>query len=227
MSKRDEETLNADRPVYAIDNQILHGFFERCQHRSIPKNGIIIRSGDAADRMYYIVSGSAAVTSTEDDGTTVLLAYLREGDFVGEIGLFFRGQSRRVTVRARTACELAEIGYDQLDALMNGEQLRERAELLYAVGLQLSRRLLQSSRRVVRMASMDVPERVAQTLLDLCEEPNATPHQEGAQLHISRVELANIVGCTREMVARALKKLENEGKISVSGKDIVVRRNKI
>jgi CRP/FNR family cyclic AMP-dependent transcriptional regulator len=69
---------------------------------------------------------------------------------------------------------------------------------------------------------MDVSGRVARTLLDLCKEPDAMTHPDGMQIRITRQELGRIVGCSREMVGRVLKNLEDQHLISVAGKTIVV-----
>ena len=72
------------------------------------------------------------------------------------------------------------------------------------------------------LAFVDVSGRVAQTLLDLCQEPDAMTHPEGMQIKITRQELGKIVGCSREMAGRVLKTLEQDGLVSVSGKTMVV-----
>jgi preprotein translocase subunit SecA len=64
--------------------------------------------------------------------------------------------------------------------------------------------------------------RVAKTLIDLIDEPDAMTHPKGKQIRISRQEISRIVGCSREMVGRVLKQLEEQGMIEVSGKTIVV-----
>ena len=69
---------------------------------------------------------------------------------------------------------------------------------------------------------MDVTGRVARTLLDLCEQPDAMTHPDGMQIRITRQELGRIVGCSREMVGRVLKNLEEQGLITAQGKTIVV-----
>ena len=69
---------------------------------------------------------------------------------------------------------------------------------------------------------MDVTGRISRTLLDLCSEPDALTHPQGMQIRVSRQELSRIVGCSREMAGRVLKQLEEQGKIGVSGKTIVV-----
>ena len=63
---------------------------------------------------------------------------------------------------------------------------------------------------------------VAKTLIDLTEEPDAMTHPKGSQIRISRQEISRIVGCSREMVGRVLKQLEDQGMITVTGKTIVV-----
>jgi CRP/FNR family transcriptional regulator, cyclic AMP receptor protein len=63
---------------------------------------------------------------------------------------------------------------------------------------------------------------VAHTLLELTQEPDAMTHPDGMQIRITRQEIARIVGCSREMVGRVLKELEEEELISAKGKTIVV-----
>jgi CRP/FNR family cyclic AMP-dependent transcriptional regulator len=69
---------------------------------------------------------------------------------------------------------------------------------------------------------MDVTGRVARTLIDLSKEPDAMTHPDGMQIRITRQELGRIVGCSREMVGRVLKNLEEQGLITAKGKTMVV-----
>ena len=87
-------------------------------------------------------------------------------------------------------------------------------------------RLRRTSGTVGRLAFMDVSGRVARTLRDLCKEPDAMTHPNGMQIRITRQELGRIVGCSREMVGRVLKILEQQSLISAKGKTIVVFGNR-
>ena len=175
-----------------------------------------------ADTLYYIVEGSATVTTEDDEGRELILAYLNKGNFIGEMGIFMEQGRREVQVRTRSKCELAQISYTRLEQLLHTELRDECPHILFAIGHQLTDRLLHTSRKVRRLAFMDVTGRIARTLLDLCEEPATLSHPEGRQLKISRQEISRIVGCSREMAGRVLKTLEQEGMISVAGKTIVV-----
>ena len=87
---------------------------------------------------------------------------------------------------------------------------------------QMALRLRNTSRKVGDLAFTDVSGRVARALLDLCKQPDAMTHPAGMQIKITRQELGRIAGCSREMVGRVLKNLEEQHLITASGKTIVV-----
>jgi len=208
--------------VVAIDHDAMTRFLSYCDNRKVPKKGLILRAGAPADKLYYLVQGSASVIDSDEDGNEIVLAYLNAGDFIGELGLFYRTNTRSANIRARSACVLAEIEYQRLHQLFDRELKNAHSQILSAVGLQLAQRLLQTSRRVTRLAFMDVSGRIARTLTELCNEPDAKTHPNGIQLHISRQEIARIVGCKRETVGRVLKSMEEDGLVEAKGMDIVV-----
>jgi len=197
-------------------NPTLDRFLEHCHRRRYPAKSVIIYAGDKPDVLYYIVEGSVTVLIEDSDGREIVLAYLNPGDFFGEMGLFDE-TNRSAWVRTRNQCELAEISYARFR-----QMAEEDASILFALATQMAARLRKTSRKVGDLAFMDVTGRVARTLLDLCKEPDAMTHPDGMQIRITRQEIGRIVGCSREMVGRVLKALEEQGLISVKGKTIVV-----
>ncbi len=108
------------------------------------------------------------------------------------MGLFIESDSREVILRTRSACELAEISYDRLQQLMFGPLAGDAPRLLYSIGVQLSRRLLTTSRKASRLTFLDVTDRIVRTLHDLTKEPEAMSHPQGTQMRVSRQELARL-----------------------------------
>ncbi len=198
-------------------NLAMQRFLEYCHRRTYPAKTVIVNAGDPSEELFYIIKGSVSVVMEDDDGHEIVLAYLNEGDFFGEIGMFDEKRERSALVRTRTECEVAQIGYERLKAVSS-----ELPEVLYAMMSQLALRLRNTSRKVGDLAFMDVSGRVARALLDLCKQPDAMTHPDGMQIRITRQELGRIAGCSREMVGRVLKNLEEEHLICVSGKTIVV-----
>ena len=218
----DAAPRNITPPMLTLDDASLAKFLAVCHRRRYPSKTAIFRPGDPATTLYYIIDGSLTVSSEDDEGRELILAYINKGEFIGEMGLYVDTQRREVMVRSRTPCELAEISYERLFNLFDGPLHGEAPRILFAIGSQLTKRLLHTSRKVSRLAFMDVTGRVARTLIDLTTEPDALSHPQGTQIRVSRQEISRIVGCSREMVGRVLKQLEEAGKISVKGKTIVV-----
>ncbi len=195
----------------------LDQFLANCHRRKYPAKSTIIYAGDESDALYYILKGSVTVMIEDDDGREMIMAYLNEGDFFGEMGLFEVDPSRSAWVKAKTECEVAEVSYPKFRQLA-----REDAEILFAVSAQIAGRLRATTRKVGDLAFLDVTGRVAGTLLDLCKQPDAMTHPDGMQIKVTRQEIGRIVGCSREMVGRVLKNLEEQGLVSVKGKTMVV-----
>jgi CRP/FNR family cyclic AMP-dependent transcriptional regulator len=202
--------------------EALDHFLHLCHTRSYPAKTNIIRPGDIGDKLLFIIEGSVSITVDDEEGHELILAYLNRNDFIGEIGIFKGSETRTVTVKTRTQCQLAEISYDRLKQALKKELLDYAPDILYMLGEQLSTRLLITSRKYQDLAFMDVEGRIARTLLDLCKEPDAITHPDGMQLSITRQEIGRIVGCSREMAGRVLKELVDKELISAHGKTIVV-----
>lgn len=192
-------------------------FLSHCHRRRYPAKSTIIYAGDKSDSLYYIVRGSVTVLIEDDEGKEMIVAYLNDGDFFGEMGLFDKEDSRSAWIRAKTECEVAEISYNKFQ-----EIIEEHPEFVFALSTQMAQRLRATTRKVGDLAFLDVTGRVARTLLDLCKEPDAITHPDGMQIKITRQEIGRIVGCSREMVGRVLKTLEEQGLVEVKGKTMVV-----
>lgn len=66
----------------------LDKFLSLCHRRRYSAKSTIIYAGDSSDSLYYIVKGSVTILIEDDDGRDIIIAYLNEGDFFGEMGLF-------------------------------------------------------------------------------------------------------------------------------------------
>ena len=191
-----------------------------CHRRRYTAKSTIIYAGDRCETLFFIVKGSVTILIEDDDGREMIIAYLNSGDFFGEMGLFEKEgveKERSAWVRAKTECEVAELTYATFRELT-----LQDPDILFALGSQMAERLRNTTRKVGDLAFLDVTGRVARTLLDLCKQPDAMTHPDGMQIKITRQEIGRIVGCSREMVGRVLKALEEQGLVNVKGKTMVV-----
>jgi CRP/FNR family transcriptional regulator, cyclic AMP receptor protein len=192
-------------------------FLSQCHRRRYPARSTIIYAGDKSDSLFFIIKGSVTVIIEDNEGREMIMAYLNEGDFFGEMGLFDEFSPRSAWIKAKSECEVAEISYTKFREIS-----LQDPRIMYFIGEQMATRLRKTTRKVGDLAFMDVTGRVARTLLDLSQEPDAMTHPDGMQIKITRQEIGRIVGCSREMVGRVLKNLEDQGLVSVKGKTMVI-----
>lgn len=206
-----------------ISSPAIDCFLQHCHVKNYPAKSSILRAGEINKKLFFILEGSVLVgIEDEEDGRRLIYAYLNKGEFIGEIGIFNAAKRIGANVRTRSRCKLAEIPYSKFQLAMKKELAEYATEILFIIGKQLAARLLITSRNFRDLAFMDTEGRVARTLLDLCQEPDAIAYPEGRQIKITRQELSQLVGCSREVAGRVLKELENKNMISMQGKNILV-----
>ena len=96
--------------------------------RRYTNKSTIIFAGDTSETLYYLVKGSVTVAIEDDEGKEIIVAYLNDGDFFGEMGLFDQEDPRSAWIRAKSDCEVAEISYSKFHELV-----QEYPELLFSV----------------------------------------------------------------------------------------------
>ena len=195
----------------------MEAFLSVAHKRKYPRGSTIIYAGERSDSIFYITQGSVTVLVEDESEREIIVAYLNAGDFVGEMAMFGYHGKRTAWVKAKIECEVAELSYTKF-----AELSKKDSGMLYQLASQLAERLGKTTQKVGDLAFLDVTGRVAHTLLDLSKEPDAMTHPDGMQIKITRQEIGRIVGCSREMVGRVLKTLEDQGLVSVNGKTMVV-----
>ncbi len=215
--------MNINNNKDPVRQEALAHFLRLCHIKTYPAKAVLIHAGQVNETLFYIVEGAVVVDAEDEmDGKELILAYLNKGDFVGELGVFNGKDPRQVNVKTRCECKIAEITHDRIRSVLKRELPEYATDILFMIGEQMAKRLLMTSRNFRDLAFMDTKGRIARTLLDLCKEPDAITHPDGMQLYISRQEIGRIVGCSREVVGRVLKELEEKELITAHGKTIVV-----
>ena len=108
---------------------------ETSTERSDEPGAVIVQEGDAGDAIFLIGSGSVEAVVSAEDGQTILLSVMGEGDTFGEMA-FFDGRERSATVKAREACVALEIEAQAVRCLMD-----EHPDIGVKVLLKVSQRL--------------------------------------------------------------------------------------
>lgn len=184
--------------------------------RQVPRHKTIVFVGAKTDSLFVIVSGSAKVLNRDAEGREVILSMLEAGKCFGEMGLI-DDSPRSADVVANEACELLVISKADFT-----RALSENTELCLNIMKSLVLRLREANHKIESLALMDVYGRVAKLLLDNSEKENGV---RIVKRKITKLDMAKMVGASREMVSRVMKDLEHRGFVRVESGRIVLNED--
>ena len=169
----------------------------------IKRGASVVEQGKTSNALFLILAGRAHVVMTDSKAREVIVATLKAGDYIGEMSLI-DNEAHSATVVADTQMDVLVLGRDDFTRCVG-----ENAAIASAVMRGLVQRLRNADQKIVSLALMGVYGRVANVLLDTAE-----PNENGELMireKISRLDLAKMVGASREMVSRVMKDFEEQG----------------
>lgn len=176
----------------------------------------VLQPGESDDRIHLVVDGVVTLYTYTQNGRHSINDYLGRGYF-GETALtdparadFWANSKGGRAIASIARKRFIEVGM-------------RHPFLLRLLAGQLIDRLHNASHQACDLAFLDVSSRVAKALQQLAKGPCAITHPDGMQIRMTTQEIGLLVGCSREMVGRAIKLLADDELVEVSGKNIVVR----
>jgi CRP-like cAMP-binding protein len=117
----------------------LERMFQAFEQVSVSPSEVVMREGDAPDNFYVIREGTAAVSKTLD-GSSQVVAYLREGDIFGEDALLANAP-RNATVRMLQGGRLMKLSRENFNSVLKPPMvswvLPQQAASMVAEGTKL------------------------------------------------------------------------------------------
>jgi len=164
--------------------------------RKYPKNTVLFMEGDDSTHLYIIQKGKVSVSVADDEGRQVILNYMGEGEYFGELSLLDH-KPRSATVMTVTPCEFIAISRSSFQGL-----LRSDPEFLMQVTAEIVKRVRELTESVKDLALLDVYGRVSNVLDKLSDKSGKIDNPK-----VTHQDIANMVGSSREMVSRIMKQL--------------------
>lgn len=184
---------------------------EYLHERSFPAGASVLIAEQPGEAVYVIVSGSVKIHALRPDGTEVVLAVLGAGETLGEMS------AADSLGRSASLVTLEETTLLWMDRGTFGASLASSAVLSRNVARILSKRVREANARLIALASLDVPGRVASQLLSLAREYGQKgPEGTRIPMRLTQADLAAMVGASRVSVNQALGRFRKRGAISVA-----------
>ncbi|KAB5606884.1 Crp/Fnr family transcriptional regulator [Bifidobacterium jacchi] len=227
--------MNAAKPneMPDVDNTLLHtALFAQVSHEQaeelLPhlghgiydKGEYIFTQGDTDKRMFLLESGRVKLVRVSADQRAQLLSIHARGEIMGEIPAFDPEGGPR-TASAVSMVNGTSVAWLEHDALFDwlNRYPRVAVDMLQV----LAHRMRLNNEHISDLVFMDVPARLAKTLLGLATR-FGEPVEEGLRVphDLTQEELAQLVGSSRETVNKALTDFANRGWIARQGRSIII-----
>lgn len=198
-------------PVLMSD--ALAALADRGEQRRYRKGTLLIQEGDHGDTLFIIHSGKLRVFSSGDNDREITYGVYGPGEYLGEMSLDGGPRSASVITMEASVCTV--VGRRTLERFIG-----ERPEFAFELLAKVIRRARIATLSARQLALNDVYGRLKSLLGSLAQ---AQP--DGTQRVLDRLthqEMANRLGCSREMVSRLMKDLERGGYLAVDGQQFVL-----
>jgi CRP/FNR family cyclic AMP-dependent transcriptional regulator len=176
----------------------------------------IYSEGDAADRLYIIVSGTVKLSRMSISGRAVL-TIMGPTDMIGASSVFDRGP-RRAGATALTKVRAVSIDQNGFRSMiLNYPGIAE--QLLQMV----ARRVRRTDNDRVDLVCTDAPGRIAKRLMQLAQR-FGTPEAGALRVapDLTQAEMAELAGTSRETVNKSLSDFVDRGWIKIDSKGVLI-----
>lgn len=218
MSDAEKKEFLRRTPIFAaLSDAELGELAALAVERRLRRNTVVFHENDPASAFYMVKSGKVKIYKVSRDGREQVLAILGDGQIFGDVPTFDGGPYPATAA----TMEDSQIYLIRRDDLL--EVVRRHPEIAIQIIAVLGQRLRQALELVRDLSFKQVPHRLAGLLLKLAEQYGE--EKDGGVLiniSLSRQELADIVGTSRETVTRELKKMERSGLVGIERRQITI-----
>ncbi len=187
--------------------------------RTIPKQTVIYRPGDAADCIYLVKQGRVKIINCSNEGKEVIKSIVQANEIFGEMSLAGNNRRNDFAKAMNQEVKLYVIQNHALMALLN-----QFPEFSLKIISQLGNRLLHADRRLETLVFKDARSRIVEFLQDAASSMGIKVGYEVLlKQFLPHQEIANITATSRQTVTTVLNDLKKLNLIYVYRKNILIR----
>jgi CRP/FNR family transcriptional regulator len=200
-----------------LDEKTLAALAEKAVERSLTRDELLFSAGQEAAGLYVIVSGSVRAYRTGSDGREQVIHSEGAGATIGDLPVF-DGLPYPSNVAAEEDSRLIFLDKQSVRTLC-----LTHPEIALSALRVLSKRLRRCAELVEKLSLHAVGQRVAELLLlEATSRGKQGPHGIELQPQLTKERIATRIGSVREVVSRAMARLERDGLVRSKGRRIII-----
>jgi CRP-like cAMP-binding protein len=178
---------------------------------SLRRSTSLFSQDQVADSVYFIEDGLVKLTRTNDRGGRIILSICGPGHLIGDEALGDDAPQYYSEAEVLSTANLLRVPRETLAHAISHTPDLSNAVISYV--LQRKRTL---AMKVELLCLHDVEHRILHYLAELSALVKPLEDGEGYQVPITQLELADLIGATRETTSTTLNQLERRGLVKLS-----------
>lgn len=191
---------------------------KKVRHITVLKGDVLVHEGDQSSTLYIINTGIAKLIRTSSLGKEQIIALQSDGDIIGEYYLLSNYEPYNFSVVALSDMKICTLVKKDIDTILD-----THPHLCRSMLTELSKKMIDIENKLQNISITETDSKVAFLLIQLYEKFGYKT-KEGAVIDnpLSREDMANFAGMTRETMSRYLSKLSKEGVIQILDKNQIL-----
>ncbi len=188
--------------------------------KNYKKGEMIFFEGDKSDKLYVINSGKVKIFKYTKEGKEQILYILSIGDFLGDLSILKKDNFKfnAEALEDVSMCQLTKDDFDQA--------VKDNPEIALKILEVLYERIAKLENLVQSLSTKDIESRISRLLLSFIKD-FGVPEDDiiRLELPLSREDMANYIGVTRETISRKLNSMQDEGIIDLIGNKTIILKD--
>lgn len=187
----------------------------------VDKDEYIFFEGDPPLWVYIVIEGRIKLLKYSQDGKTVILHLLKQGEMFGGVAAFGR-RPYPFTAQALVSSSVLKISGPDFHKIME-----QHPKVSNQVVQELAARLIEAHETMKNLAVERVEQRIAHTVLKLAGGSNGNhPNRMTIDIPLTRQDIADMAGTTVETTIRVFSKWRKAGIVGAQNGKVVIHDRK-
>lgn len=200
-----------------LDDESIEKIMGIVIERKYKKNMVIFMEGEPAEGVYFVKKGKVKIFKNTQEGKEHIIHFMEDGDVFAEACLFVGG-NYPASSEAMEDSEIYMIRNKDLEIF-----LEKYPKIALHIMSVMGRRLQLVSQQIENLALRDAYGKTVALVVQLAKN-SGLELKDGVVIktNLSRQDMGNMVGLTRETFTRALSTMKQDGAIDIEKDEIRV-----
>lgn len=192
------------------------------KERQLSRKEILFNERDIVDKVYFLKNGKISIFKMNENGERKIIFILRNGEMINEIS-FDDTKSTTVSCEAFDKSIILECRVKDFIKVMEDDFTLTKNILIYTQNT--NRRLY---RQLKNSISIRIDKKLAAKLYRIGKEFGICKGEWTLlNVNLTITYIADMLGCKRESLSRAMKILQDENLVKIEGKKVYIKKNEL